>query len=181
LSEVKKLLPPMIEAARHLTEHFSNLQFIVPIAPGLERKEIEHLLERATVPITAVSDSIYDVIDSAYLVIVASGTATLETALLATPMVIVYKMSPLSYLIGKTLIKVPYIGMANIIAGKKIVPELIQGEATAGNIAAEVTRMLTDTPYYQNISAELAAIKEKLGEPGASKRAAQIAVNMLSP
>jgi lipid-A-disaccharide synthase len=181
LSEVKKLLPPMIEAARHLTEHFSNLQFIVPIAPGLERKEIEHLLERATVPITAVSDSIYEVIDSSYLVIVASGTATLETALLATPMVIVYKMSPLSYLIGKTLIKVPYIGMANIIAGKKIVPELIQGEATAGNIAAEVTRMLTDIPYYQNIGAELAAIKEKLGEPGASKRAAQIAVNMLSP
>ena len=181
LSEVKKLLPPMIEAAQHLTEHFSSLQFIVPIAPGLEKKEIEQLLERATVPITAVSDSIYDVIDSSYLVIVASGTATLETALLATPMVIVYKMSPLSYLIGKTLIKVPYIGMANIIAGKKIVPELIQGAATPGNIAAEVTRMLKDTPYYQNISAELAAIKKKLGEPGASQRAAQIAVNMLAP
>jgi len=79
------------------------------------------------------------------------------------------------------LIKVPYIGMANIIAGKKIVPELIQGAATPGNIAAEVTRMLKDTPYYQNISAELAAIKKKLGEPGASQRAAQIAVNMLAP
>lgn len=181
LSEVKKLLPPMIEAAQHLTENFSNLQFIVPIAPGLQRKEIEKLLERATVPITAVSDSIYEVIDSSYLVIVASGTATLETALLATPMVIVYKMSPLSYLIGKALVKVPYIGMANIIAGKKVVPELIQGEATAGNIAAEVTRLLKDTRYYQNIGEELAFIRKKLGEPGASKRAARIAVNMLSP
>jgi len=90
-------------------------------------------------------------------------------------------MSRLSYLIGKTLVKVPYIGMANIIAGKKVVPELIQGAATAGNIAAAVTRMLNDTPYYQNICKELASIKKKLGEPGASKRAAQIAVNMLSP
>ena len=181
LSEVKKLLPPMIEAAQHLKEHFSNLQFIVPIAPGLQKKEIEQLLQSATVPITAVSDSIYEVIDSSYLVIVASGTATLETALLATPMVIVYKMSPLSYLIGKALVKVPYIGMANIIAGKRVVPELIQGEATPGNIAAAVTRMLKDTRYYQNICEELASIKKKLGEPGASKRAAQIAVNMLSP
>ena len=181
LSEVKKLLPPMIEAAQHLTEHFSNLQFIVPIAPGLQKKEIEKLLQEATIPITTVSDSIYDVINSSYLVIVASGTATLETALLATPMVIVYKMSPLSYLIGKTLVKVPYIGMANIIAGKKVVPELIQEEATAGNIAAAATRLLKDTRYYQNICEELASIKKKLGEPGASKRAAQIAVSMLSP
>jgi lipid-A-disaccharide synthase len=153
----------------------------VPIAPGLQKKEIERLLQNATVPIKTVSDSIYEVIDSSYLVIVASGTATLETALLATPMVIVYKMSPLSYLIGKALVKVPYIGMANIIAGKRVVPELIQGEATAGNIAAAVTRMLKDTRYYQNICEELASIKKKLGEPGASKRAAQIAVNMLSP
>lgn len=181
LSELKQLLPPMIEAARQLTEHFSNLQFILPLAPGLSEREVEKLLASAAVPITVVSDSTHEVIDSSYLVIVASGTATLESALLGTPMVIVYKLSPLSYLIGKLLIKVPCIGMANIIAGKKVVPELIQGEVTAGNIAAAAARLLTDTRYYQNTCEELASIKSKLGEPGASQRAAQIALGMLSP
>ena len=178
LSEVKKILPPMIGAAGLLSRRFDNLQFILPIAPGLKREEIVNLTEKKSVTITIVDDSIYDVIDSSHLVMVASGTATLETALLTTPMVIIYKMSPLSYLIGKTLVKVPYIGMANIIAGKMVVPELIQEEATAEKITHEVTRLLEDNHYRQTTCKELTLIKEKLGEPGASKRAAQIALSM---
>ena len=180
LSEVKKILPPMIGAAGLLSRRFDNLQFILPIAPGLKREEIVNLTEKKSVTITIVDDSIYDVIDSSYLVIVASGTATLETALLTTPMVITYKMSPLSYLIGKTLVKVPYIGMANIIAGKMVVPELIQEEATAERITHEATRLLEDNHYHQRTCEELALIKRKLGEPGAAKRAAQITLTMLS-
>jgi len=181
LSEVKKLLPPMVEAAQQLTEHFTDLQFILPIAPGLQRIEIEKLIAGSKTEITVVDNSIYDVIDIAHLVVVASGTATLETALLATPMVITYKMSPISYLIGKRLVKVPYIGMANILAGKKVVPELIQDEANAHNITAEVTHLLQDNHYYQSVCEDLTSIKKELGEPGASKRAARIAVTMLSP
>jgi lipid-A-disaccharide synthase len=180
LSEVKKLLPPMVEAAQRLTEHFTDLQFILPIAPGLEKIEIEKLLTGLKTKITVVENSIYDVIDIAHLVVVASGTATLETALLATPMVITYKVSPISYLIGKKLVKVPYIGMANILAGKKVVPELIQDEANAHNITAEVTHLLQDNNYYQSVCEDLTSIKKELGEPGASKRAARIAVTMLS-
>jgi lipid-A-disaccharide synthase len=180
ISEVKKLLPPMVGAARRLTEQFPNLQFILPVAPGLQRMEIETLLTDSKIAITLVDNSIYEVISTAHLVVVASGTATLETALLATPMVIIYKMSPISYMIGKKLVKVPYIGMANILAGKKVVPELIQGEATADNITAEVAHLLKDDHYYQSVCEDLNSIKKELGKPGASKRAAQIAVNMLA-
>jgi lipid-A-disaccharide synthase len=95
-------------------------------------------------------------------------------------MVIIYRVSSISYLIGKMLVKVPYIGMANIMAGKKVVPELIQKEANANNITAEVGHLLRDNHYYQKVCEDLTSIKEELGKPGASKRAAQIAVNMLS-
>ena len=179
ISEVKRILPAMLEAARRLSLQFTDLQFIIPIAPGLHREEIAKLTEGTGVAPTLVTNSMYEVIDSSFLVIVASGTASLETALLAKPMVIVYKMSPLSYLIGKLLVKVPFIGMANIIAGKKVVPELIQSEARGERIAGEAARLLTDTPYYESVCAELALIKKQLGEPGASKRAAQIAITML--
>ena len=179
ISEVKKLLPPMIGAAHQLAEQFSNLQFILPVAPGIQRTEIEKFLRDSKVAISVVDNSIYEVISTAHLVVVASGTATLETALLSKPMVIIYKMSPLSYMIGKKLVKVPYIGMANIMAGKKVVPELIQNEATADNITAKVPHLLTDNHYYQSVCEDLTSIKQELGKPGASKRAAQIAVNML--
>lgn len=179
LNEVKRILPPMIEAAQQLGKQFKNLQFILPVAPGLQKEDIVKLTENATVAITVVEDSIYEVIDSSYIVVVASGTATLETALLSTPMVILYKMSPLSYLVGRKLVKVKHIGMANIIAGKKVVPELIQNEATAEKVTYEVTRMLEDTSYHKSICEELTSIKRKLGEPGASKQAAKIALNML--
>jgi len=179
ISEVKRILPAMLEAARRLSLQFTDLQFIIPIAPGLDQGEIEKLTEGTGSAPTLVTNSMYEVIDSSFLVIVASGTASLETALLAKPMVIVYRMSPLSYLIGKLLVKVSFIGMANIIAGKKVVPELIQSEARAERIAGEAARLLTDTAYYQNVCAELALIKKQLGEPGASKRAAQIALTML--
>ena len=94
-------------------------------------------------------------------------------------MVILYRMSPFTYLIGRKLVKVDHIGMANIIAAKRVVPELIQDEANAERITSEVTRMLEDTLYYQNIRDELTSIRGKLGKPGASKRTAQIAVQML--
>ena len=179
LSETKKILPPMIESAQQLSRQFGNLQFILPVAPGLKKEEIVRLTKDTDLTITIADDSIYEVIDISYLVIVASGTATLETALLSTPMVIIYKMSPLTYLVGRKLVKVDHIGMANIIAGKKVVPELIQNEATAERITLEATRMLEDSLYHQSICEELASTNKKLGKPGASKRAAKIALKML--
>lgn len=179
ISEVKRILPPMLEAARRLSRERKDLQFIIPVAPGLHKAELENLTGDDAAAVTLVDNSIYDVIDSSYLVIVASGTASLETALLAKPMVIVYRMSPVSYRIARLLVKVPHIGMANIIAGKKVVPELIQEQASGKRIAAEAARLITDTRYYGDMRTELELIKKKLGEPGASERAARIALTLL--
>jgi lipid-A-disaccharide synthase len=113
------------------------------------------------------------------MVIVASGTATLETALLMTPMLIVYKISPLSYLLGRLFISVSHIGLVNIIAGKTIVPEYIQDDATPERLAAYLLETITDERKMAAIRSDLSEIKNKLGEPGAAQRAAALAYGML--
>jgi lipid-A-disaccharide synthase len=113
------------------------------------------------------------------MVIVASGTATLETALMETPMVIVYRVSGPSYYIGKMVINVNHIGLVNIIAGKTVVPELIQDDVTGERIAAEVINILANRTRMEEIRAELVELKNKLGSPGAAVRAARLAYDML--
>ena len=113
------------------------------------------------------------------MAIVASGTATLETAVMLKPMVIIYKVSLMTYLIGKMLIRVPFIGLANLVAGKKVVPELIQNDATPEKIAAETTAILNDPHRLEEIKTDLAAVKKALGEEGASKEVASMAYKMI--
>jgi len=129
--------------------------------------------------VKVVSGNTYDVISCADLALVASGTATLETALLGVPMVIVYKISLLSYFIGRLIVDVKNIGMVNIIAGKTIVPELIQSDASGKRIAEEALSILKNEERTKEIIKELTAIRAKLGEPGAAIRAAQIACDMI--
>jgi len=112
-------------------------------------------------------------------VIVASGTATLETALANTPMVILYKMAPISYWIGKRLVELEHIGLVNIVAGKGIVPELIQREANAKEIVKTILPFLTDKDKIQHTKQELQIVSDKLGEKGAASRAAQVVLEML--
>jgi lipid-A-disaccharide synthase len=121
----------------------------------------------------------YDVISSADLAIVASGTATLETGLLGVPMIIIYKVSPFSALIGRMIINVQHIGLVNIIAGRTIVPELIQSDANGQCIASEALAILLNEEKRQEIVVQLADIRAKLGSPGAARRAAQLALDML--
>ncbi len=102
--------------------------------------------------------------------IVTSGTATLETGWFGTPMAVVYKTSPVTFLIGRLLVDVPYIGLVNIVAGKKVVPEFIQHEMTSENLVNAIGRFLDDAPYAESVRQELGAIREKLGGPGASVR-----------
>ena len=113
-------------------------------------------------------------------VLVASGTATLETALFGTPMVIVYKVSPLSYAIGKMVISVKNIGLVNIIGGATLVPELIQADANPKRMAAEMLSILTNRHRRDEIRKDLSAIREKLGAPGASVRAARLAYDLIN-
>lgn len=179
ISEVEKLLPEMLQAASILLQKIPDIQFVLPLADTLKETILAGIISRFSVKVNIISGNTYDVISCADLAIVASGTATLETALLGIPMIIIYKISPFSYFIGKLAISVNNIGLVNIIAGKTIVPELIQDEAAGVNIAGEALKILTNDERRLEIISQLAEIRAKLGKPGAAIRAAKLACDML--
>ncbi len=192
--EIERHLPCMLEAAQLLLKQNKERQFILLKASSTPLKLIETVIARSAKSVIARSkDSViaseakqslplkifdgptYDGINAMDAAIVASGTATLECALLKKPMVIIYKTSWLTYAIAKAVIKIPYIGLVNIMAGKKIVEELIQNDANALNIANSLESAL----YNHHIIEELAAVKTSLGAPGASLRAARLILKEL--
>jgi len=177
--EIKTLLPEMVKAAGIILARKPEAQFILPLAPTLAAEEINAFLRSQPVPIAVVEGQTYGVIRAADLAIVASGTATLETSILQKPMVVVYQVSPLSYWIGKALIKVSWVGLVNIIAGRQVVPELLQNDAKAERIAAEALRILDEENYRAEMLQGLAEVKGKLGTPGASQRVAKMALEMI--
>jgi lipid-A-disaccharide synthase len=181
LSEVERLLPEMLKACRILMDTLSPLQFLLPLAGTLNPDLVRDILRQHPVPVNVIRDDIYDVIAVSDAAIVASGTATLETALLETPMVVVYKVSTPSYAIGRRCIRVDHISLVNIIAGRTVVPELIQQEANPHRIATEVRELVVQRRKAREMKTALAAIREKLGSPGASRRTAEMACAMLSP
>ena len=143
-----------------------------------QAREREQALEHP-VKILCRENSTYDIIHISDLVLVSSGTATLETALLNTPMILVYRLSLLSYALGRLLIRVPYIGLVNLVAGKKIVPELIQYQASPEKIASLALEVLRDLKRRESMRRELRKIREKLGDPGSSARAAEVVAEMI--
>jgi lipid-A-disaccharide synthase len=178
-SEVVKLLPEMLKAAEIMAQRTPVIQFVLPLADTLDEKNVADIISGSAIKVNIIKGRTYDVIACADLAIVASGTATLETALLGIPMIIVYKISPLTYFIGKRIVTVKNIGIVNIIAGKTIVPELIQNEANGPRIAAEALSILTNDERRHEIIRDLAEIRAKLGTPGAAIRAAKLACDML--
>jgi len=180
-SEVVKLLPAMLAAAGLVKEELPSAQFVLPLADTLDRNYVEEMIrpDREKLNLKVIGNEIYDVLAVCDAAMVASGTATLETALIGVPMIIVYKISLLTYLMGRIFVNVEHIGLANIIAGKTVVPELIQHDANPPRMAKELLAILTDGERKNRIKQELAGIREKLGAPGASQRAARLAVEML--
>lgn len=179
LSEVRKLLPELLQAAEILTRQIKDIRFVLPLADTLEEAVITEMTSPFKVKVRIISGHTYDVISCADLALVASGTATLETGLLGVPMVIIYKVSFLSYVLGKLFVQVKNIGLVNIVAGKTVVPELIQGDASGKRIAGEALAILNSKEKKQKMIKELEALRDKLGEPGAAGRAAQIACDMI--
>ncbi|MDD5170137.1 MAG: lipid-A-disaccharide synthase [Syntrophales bacterium] len=177
--EVVKLLPVMLQTAQLLQSRLPEIQFVLPLADTLDPAFVSSIIRSFDVAVKVISGEIYDVVASADAAIVASGTATLETALLETPMVIIYKISPVSYILGRIFIHVANIGLVNIIAGKTIVPEFIQGDATPESLSAALFGMITDEKRMKAIKMDLSAIKNKLGQPGAAKKAAALAYGMM--
>ena len=176
--EVASLTGPMVEAAGRLAEE-RDVQFVLIRASTIERGDLERAAAGAAVTVRVADGDGYDTLAAADLVWVASGTATLEAGLLRKPMVIIYRLSPLSYWLGRLLVRVEHIGMVNIIAGERVVPELIQNEVTPDRIVAETRRMLRPE-VNRSVVRKLAAVRHRLGPPGAPGRVADMALSLLA-
>ena len=179
-SEITRHLPVMLDAAKILRADNRNLKVIISVADTVDKKLVNSIRKKhSSIKFKFNSNNVKEVIKKSNFVIAASGTVTLETAISGTPMVIIYKMSPVSYWFGRALISVKNIGLVNIIAGESIVPELLQGDASPENIADTVNEMLSNQKKMESIKKELLCIKSLLGGPGASSRVAKIALNLM--
>jgi lipid-A-disaccharide synthase len=177
--EITYHLPPMLEAADRLSRKM-EVQFILILASTIDRRNLEEMIAQAPASVSISEGNTYDVLHACDLAWTASGTATLETALMLRPMIIVYRFAWLTYFLARLLVQVNHIGMVNIIAGEKIVPELIQGDMTAERIVMESQTVFQDSELRQRIGNKLAGVREKLGSPGAAGRVADIALSMMA-
>jgi lipid-A-disaccharide synthase len=174
LSEVQSLLPEMIQAVKQLRDFDPGVQCVIGQAQSISREYLEGLFDREGLPVTVIADQTNEVMAASDLLLVASGTATLQAALVGTPMVITYKLSWLTYQITKRIALVNHLGLVNLVAGRGIVPELLQAEATAKRLYEEAVSLLKDRDRYHQMQEAFQSIREQMGTPGASDRAAQV-------
>ena len=172
--EIMNLLPDMLAAAEIIVEQVPDCQFFLPVASTISREMLQTILDNYKVKVNLTNGNTYDLMNICDLAIAASGTATLETSLMKVPTVIIYKLASLTYFIGKFLVKIPDIGLPNIVVGRRIVPELLQDAATPAAIATESLRLLLNTAVRMQTLADLDEVREKLGQAGAVKRVAEV-------
>lgn len=172
--EIEELLPHMLAAAEKIQNTIPECQFFIPVASTISREMLQSIISGYQVRVELTSGQVYDLMQIADLAVAASGTATLETSLLNLPTIIIYKVVPLTYWLGKFLVKIPHIGLPNIIAGRAVVPELLQGEANADNIARQAIDILGNPARREKILTDLAEVRQKLGESGAVGRVARV-------
>ena len=174
--EIEQLLPELLQTAEMLQTERPDYQFVLSLARGVNQKQIAELAANYNLILKLVDHAAYQVMKIADLLIVASGTATLEAAILGTPMIIVYRVSGFTYWLANRLLDLDFIGLPNIIAGREIVPELIQNRANADEIYQQARDFFRQPYLLKQIRSELRGVKEKLGSTGAVCRVAQLVV-----
>lgn len=178
--EVRRIFPSMLEAAERIRSAHPDAQFVVPVAPTLSRDALAPFLaSHATLDVVLVDGRTEAAVGASDAALVKSGTSTLETALMLRPMVVVYRLSWLSYLVAKLMVKLAHFALVNILAGRRLVPELLQREASPERMAGEVERLLPDGPDRRAQLAGLAEVRASLGTPGAARRVAEEIVGVL--
>jgi lipid-A-disaccharide synthase len=178
-NEIKRLFPVILEAAGRLAREFEGARFVLFQAPSVTDAALQDRLAECGLDLRIIKGQDYDALHGCDAVITVSGTATLEVALLGVPMAIVYRLAPISYWLGRLLVRIPYIGLPNILAGRHIVREFIQHEATPENIAGEIGKILREPAYAAAIRRELHGVREKLGERNGTAELARLAAEML--
>lgn len=169
--EVQTLLPPMLEAVEILRRERSVNAYVVQ-APTIARDALDALMRESGTAVPIVPHDRGQAIAAADVALSSSGTATLESAIVGTPVVVMYRLSRATYVLAKKLVRLPHFSLVNIVAGKRVVPELLQDEVNGKRIAEEV-RVLVAPGHYEQVCADLANVRGKLGEPGAARRVAE--------
>jgi lipid-A-disaccharide synthase len=179
IHEIERLLPPLLASAHLLQEEIPDLQFVIPLAPGLPKTLLSPWMKNISVPVKVVEGFTYDVMNLSELLIAASGTVTLEGAILGKPMIIIYKVSLPSSWVARALVRLDHIGLVNLVAEKEIAPELLQRDVNPQRISDEALRILRDPILSRKMVESMKEVRQKLGEPGAAQRAARIVVSLL--
>jgi len=177
-NELKYNFETILESAQRVRAAQPGVRFLMPVASGIDPELLRTKLAARDLPVVLVEKAIYDVINACDAIITVSGTVTLQIALVGTPMAVIYKMAPLTYRIGKRLVKVPHIGLVNIVAETRLAREFIQEEANSENIAGEILRILEDEAYGRRLKEGLDDVRRKMGEPGCSGRVARMVSEM---
>ena len=178
--EIAGMLPVFLAAAKRMQEQMTPKPvFVLPLAPTLSEEDLlANGLADAGVEVRVVRENRYDLMGACSAVMAASGTVSLELAILNVPMVISYRVSPLTYFLGRRLIKVQYASLVNLVADREVVPELLQDEAVPEKIAQATMRLIENQAERTRMLAGLAEVRERLGGPGASERSARLALNL---
>lgn len=172
LQEVKSLLPVMLDAAAIIAETVPDVQFLLPEASTIDRSLLESLIPQDGPAVHIASEGVYDMMHISTAAVAASGTATLETALMGLPTLLIYRVGNLTYWLSKVLVHIKSIGLPNIIMGHRIMPELWQNEVTPEAIARDMISLLTDGTAWQKRHEAMLAVRREMGEPGAVRRTA---------
>ena len=182
ITEVKRILPEMIKTAKLIYKRDTSTQFLLLQSPTLNDSAYRKIIQKAKLPfeLNMIQNRSFDVMYASDFSMVSSGTATLEAALSETPFVIFYKTAWSTFFLGRWLIKIPYIGLVNVVAGRKIVPEFIQEEIHPETIAQEAVYLLHHQDLKERMVSDLKTVRTKLGSGGASRRAAEAVLNFLS-
>ena len=178
-SELKYLLDIMINSANEIKKNIKDCQFILPVANTLNTEDIKGRIKYNALDIKIVEGKSYDVMNCCDFLIIASGSATLEAALLGCPMVIIYKLNCVTYWLARVLVKIKLYGLVNIVAGEEVVPELIQSKATVKNITKEVVTLMNDTGRRENLRSRLLKVRKSLGDPGVLDRVAESMIDFI--
>ena len=177
--EIENILPIMLKTAKLIRQEL-DAQFVIAKSSQVGWELYNRRIKGLNLDIKIVEGKTYDCLNIADFCLVFSGTATIETAIMQKPFVVIYKMNILNYLLYRPQVKVPYIGMVNIVAGKKIIPEFIQFGASTKKISNEILKILKKTSEIERMKTELAYVKSLLGEKSATSRAARIIVDFLN-
>ncbi len=178
-SEIKTLLPIMIQAVEQVYYSHCNIIVVLPLAPGIGTNIIKIFIKKTTIPIRIVEGHFYDIIKSCDTIVAVSGTVTLEIALLGIPHILIYRVEPITYLILKWLVNIPYIGLCNIISSKQLVLELLQDDVTSNRLHWEISNLIIPQRGKIEVKKITQYVLTSLGPPGGANNAAQQIIKML--